>query len=502
MAICGASFVNAEAQRIQAQRTRRRIIPPETKTERSAATSSMYALLPSVHELASAVELADSIERFSRPTVIEAVRAVIQQQRHAMQSGDLEPVSRELLLQRVQAHLRVSERPPLCEAINGTGILLHTGLGRAPLSEAAIEAVREACCGYTPLEIDLATGRRGQRSTCVQELLCELTGAESGLVVNNNAAALLLALGTLAKDKQVIVSRGELIEIGGNFRLPEIMSASGAQLVEVGTTNKTRLSDYQAAIGPSTGALLKVHPSNYQLSGFTAEVGIEQLAALGRKAQLPVMHDIGSGALFDPAMLGLPSSAAHGEPVARVSIDSGADVVMFSGDKLLGGPQAGILVGRRELIERMAANPLARALRVDKMALAALWSTLVALRTPERAARELPLWQMAAEGLEQLADRGQAIAAQLDNELLQVDLVEVTSYLGGGTLPSRGLPSLALALRSERWSSQQLSERLRTGRPPVVGRLHKGQLLIDLRSVLPGQDRRLAEAIAAAGAQV
>jgi L-seryl-tRNA(Ser) seleniumtransferase len=360
------------------------------------------------------------------------------------------------------------------------------------LSNSAISAIALACSNYTPLEIDLRSGERGQRADIVRRQLCDLTHAESATVVNNNAAALLVTLNTLAAGKEVIVSRGELIEIGGSFRLPEIMATSGAHLREVGTTNKTRISDYAAAIGDTTAALLKVHPSNYQLSGFTQSATVAELAELGRSRKLPVIHDIGSGALFDLTQFGFGD-----EPVARASVEAGADLVLFSGDKLIGGPQAGMIVGRRQLIERVEQNPLARALRVDKLTLAALATTLASLRHPQTAVRELPLWRMIATSIEELQQRARRIADAVKVRINGnvVDIVATTAYLGGGSLPNRQLESVALTLAPGKASEREIAERLRTGTPPVVGRLERGLVIIDLRAVLPHQDEDLIEAL-------
>ena len=328
----------------------------------------------------------------------------------------------------------------------------------------------------------------------VRQQLCDLTGSQSATVVNNNAAALLITLSTLAARKEVIVSRGELIEIGGSFRLPEIMAASGAQLREVGTTNKTRISDYATAIGDSTAALLKVHPSNYQLSGFTQSVSIGELVALGRSHKLPVIHDIGSGALLDVTQFGFGD-----EPLARVSIETGVDLVLFSGDKLVAGPQAGIIVGCRQLIARIEHNPIARALRVDKLTLAALSATLASLRHPQTAVRELPLWAMIAASTNELQQRARRIVDEVKSRAngCCVDITTTTAYLGAGSLPTQQLESVAVALSTENASERDIAQRLRTGTPPVVGRLERGRVIIDLRAILPQQDDDLIDALIA-----
>jgi L-seryl-tRNA(Ser) seleniumtransferase len=401
--------------------------------------------------------------------------------------------SMDHLVSCVNSHLEQSRQVPLPQVINATGILLHTGLGRSPLSNSAISAIALASFSYTPLEIDLRSGERGYRVDVVRQKLCELTGSESATVVNNNAAALLITLSTLAAGKSAIVSRGELIEIGGSFRLPEIMAASGAHLKEVGTTNKTRISDYAAAINDTTGILLKVHPSNYQLSGFTQSVPIAELVALGRSNNLPVVHDIGSGALWDLTQFGCD------EPVARDSIEAGADLVLFSGDKLLGGPQAGVIVGSGQLVERIEHHPLARALRVDKLTLAALSATLSSLAHPQTAVREVPLWMMIAASTKELQQRARRIADEVKSRTSGtiVDVMTTTAYLGGGSLPNQRLESVAVTLAGGNTSEQELAQRLRTGALPVVGRLEQGRVIIDLRAILPSQDENLIDALVA-----
>ncbi len=401
----------------------------------------------------------------------------------------------EQLVNRVNSNLEESRQFALTQVINATGILLHTGLGRAPLSSRALSAVALASSSYTPLEIDLCSGERSNRADVVRRQLCDLTGSESATVVNNNAAALLITLSTLAAGKDVIVSRGELIEIGGSFRLPEIMVASRAQLREVGTTNKTRVADYAAAINDATGMLLKIHPSNYQISGFTESVSLAELVALGRAHNLPVIHDIGSGALLDLTPLGFGD-----EPVVRVSIDAGVDLVLFSGDKLIGGPQAGVIAGCRQLIERIERNPLARALRVDKLTLAALSATLSSFSHQQMAVREIPLWMMISSTTEDLQQRARRIADKVKSQTsgCLVDVTATTAYLGAGSLPNQKLESVAVTVAGPNASDQEMAYRLRTGTPPVVGRLERGSVIIDLRAVLPQLDEALTEALIAA----
>ena len=461
-----------------------------------SAGANPYRGLPPVNELLETPALARWLNKLPRPLLTSVVREVLDQCRREIERANGKTdLSLPQLVSRVNTQLEQSQPQVLDEVINATGILIHTGLGRAPLSSRAIGAVAQASAGYTALELDLATGQRGHRVDAVRGQLCALTGAESATVVNNNAAALLIALGTLATGKQVIVSRGELIEIGGSFRLPQVMAASGALLMEVGTTNKTRISDYASAVTEQTGALLKVHPSNYQITGFTQSAAIDELATLGHKHHLPVIHDIGSGALFDLAVTG-----SSDEPVARNSIDAGADLVLFSGDKLIGGPQAGLIVGRRKYVEQIERNPLMRALRVDKLTLAALSATLSSLIDPQQAARELPLWMMIAAPIEELRQRAEQVAGALESRAagIRAEVIASTAHIGGGSLPSQGLPSAAVALSSDRVSEDELARRLRSGTPPVVGRLQNGRLFVDLRTVLPRQDESLVEALVAA----
>jgi L-seryl-tRNA(Ser) seleniumtransferase len=469
----------------------------QDKTElTNQADSNPFRRLPSVNALVESPGLVHWSRILPRELIVSAAQHAISECRREMMLGDgAAGGTLEQLIHRVSSNLEQSQQFALTQVINATGIVLHTGLGRAPLSSRALNAIAQASSGYTALEIDLRGGERSQRVDVVRRQLSELIGSESATVVNNNAAALLITLSTLAAGKEVIVSRGELIEIGGSFRLPEIMAASGSQLREVGTTNKTRLADYSAAVNDATGLLLKIHPSNYQITGFTQSVSLAELVALGRARQLPVIHDIGSGALLDLTSLGLGE-----EPVARDSVDAGADLVLFSGDKLLGGPQAGVIAGRRQLIERIERNPLARALRVDKLTLAALSATLSSLRHLETAVREIPLWMMIATTTEELHQRARIIADQVKSQTTgsRVEIAATTAYLGAGSLPNQELASVALSVAGPNASEQEIAQRLRTGTPPVVGRLERGCVIIDLRAVLPHQDEALAEGLIAA----
>jgi L-seryl-tRNA(Ser) seleniumtransferase len=373
----------------------------------------------------------------------------------------------------------------LTEVINATGVVLHTGLGRAPIPVSAARAAARAARSYSDLEVDRETGSRGKRTTRAETLLTSLTGAQAALVVNNCAAALLLALASLAKGKSVLVSRGELIEIGGEFRIPDIMAASGAKLTEVGTTNRTRLGDYRSALTDRTGAILKVHPSNYRVVGFTAAVAAKDLAALAHKHEVPFLYDVGSGLLAHGP--GLPPD----EPSVADALSDGADVVTFSGDKLLGGPQAGCIVGRADLVERLRRHPIARAVRVDKMQVAALETVLAAHATGHAA--ELPVHRMLSEPADAVAQRAHRLAGLLDGDLGNAHVHRCESVVGGGSMPGTGLPSWGVKVGVA--DPPAYAARLRTGSPSVFCRVDQGALLFDVRTVSPEQIPHLARAI-------
>jgi len=395
------------------------------------------------------------------------------------------------ITQKIEDALAPSLRP----VINATGVVLHTNLGRAPLAKHAIERIAATATRYSNLEYDISIGQRGKRDTHTNRLLAELAGAEAAIVVNNNAAAVFLVLNTLAKDAEVIVSRGELIEIGDGFRIPEIMAASGALLREVGATNRTRIADYQRAINEHTALLLRVHPSNFKIVGFTKRPELEELVALGRKRRVPVFEDLGSGCLTDLRAAGIA------EPVVRASLAAGADIVTFSGDKLLGGPQAGVIAGKKKLIERIRRNPLFRALRVDKLTIAALEATLNAYQ--RGALDEIPALRMIRMSAQESERRARAFVetfrAQLPREAT-LELREGFSVIGGGSTPEEKLPAKLIALRSEKYSAAQLEERLRksVSGPSVIARIEKNALVIDLRTVLEEEERALNAALAAA----
>jgi L-seryl-tRNA(Ser) seleniumtransferase len=414
--------------------------------------------LPSVDELARGID---------DPLAIAAARSLLERAREQIREG-LDPGD---LLARLRDELRRARAPRLRRVLNATGVIAHTNLGRAPLAEGALERVHEVARGYSNLEYDLSAGGRGSRQAHMAGIIPRLTGAEAALVVNNNAAAVMLALAGLAEGREVLVSRGELIEIGDGFRIPDVLARSGARLREVGTTNRTRAADYEAAIGPETGLLLRVHQSNFRVVGFTEQPTLAELAQVAQSHKLPLVDDLGSGALFD---LG-------DEPTARASIAAGADLVCFSGDKLLGGPQAGIIVGRADLVERLRRHPLQRALRADKLTLAALEGTLtLALDSPN----EIPALRMLREPADAVRARAELLAEEVGG-----DVEETVARAGGGALPLAELPSYACAIEEE------LAEPLRRGEPPVVGILRDGRLLLDCRTLTDAEAHEVAAAV-------
>ncbi|MBN2477650.1 MAG: L-seryl-tRNA(Sec) selenium transferase [Pirellulales bacterium] len=450
--------------------------------------------IPSVNELLESPPLRGLVDRISHNVVVSTVRTVLDEMRNEVQTAASEKTLPSVsdLAERIAQRIVAGEVPALRPAINATGILLHTGLGRSPLAEAAIEEMAAVARDYASVELDLGSGQRSQRKVAVEGLLRELTGAEAAMVVNNNAGATMLALAALAAGREVIVSRGQLIEIGGSYRLPEVMAASGATLREVGTTNKTRLGDYRHAIGEQTAALMLVHPSNFVVVGFTASVRLAELVELGRSQKLPVVHDIGSGAMVDFSQFGF-----EGEPTARESIEAGADLVLFSGDKLLGGPQCGIAVGRKAWIGQMETHPMARALRVGKLTLSALAATLRLYRKPEMARREIPLLHLLTTSLENLQNRAERLAPQIAaaKAVAVAEAVQETTYLGGGSIPAQRLATWCVAVKPVGMSVDRLAAALRSGSPSVVGRVQQDRLLLDLRSVLPRQDTQLVAAV-------
>ena len=452
--------------------------------------------LPAVSAVLDQPVLAAARAAHPADAVTAAVRAELAAVRSRLAAGEAVDgvASAEGLAAAAADRLERAAAPRLRTVINATGIILHTNLGRSPLHEAAARAAYEAGRGYLNLELDLDTGKRSSRQDAVRAGIRALTGAESATAVNNCAAATVIVLRALAAGKEVVVSRGQLIEIGGGFRIPEIMAVSGATLREVGTTNITRLADYEKAVGPNTGLLMRVHTSNYRVSGFTKGVSLEDLVALGKKHGVPVVDDAGSGAGIDFARFGL-----DGEPVVADGIRAGADLVLFSGDKLLGGPQAGLIAGRAALVQRIEKDPLMRAFRLDKMTLAALEATLRFYRDPEKAVRELPTLRMLATPLAELRSRCERLAARLRAlPGLTAEVKAETAYVGGGSLPDRALPTAVIALAADGVSDAEFAARLRTGTPAVMGRVQVGKVLLDLRTVFERQEDELFAAVKAA----
>jgi L-seryl-tRNA(Ser) seleniumtransferase len=447
--------------------------------------------LPSVDKLLQSNQLAALAEIHGRTLVVEAIRAELDQARRRIMAGE-PALSPTRLAEATMARLSAEVRPSLQPVINATGVIIHTNLGRALLSQRAQEAMLRAAAAYSNLEYSLETGTRGSRYSHAADLLCRLTGAEAAVVVNNNAGAVILALTALAKDKEVIISRGQLVEIGGGFRVPDIMAQSGAHLVEVGTTNRTYIHDFDQAIDPDrSGLLLSVHHSNYQITGFTAQPSLAELAELAQRRHVPLMEDLGSGTLLDTAAFGL----AH-EPTIQESLAAGVDVVTASGDKLLGGPQAGLILGRAGLIEKLKKHPLIRALRVDKITLAALQATLLAY-LEGKATVEIPVWRMLSADVNNLARRAykwkRALQSVPQLANLPLAVVDSASTVGGGSLPGQTLPTRALALTVS--SVDALAAQLRQANPPVIARIDNQQLLLDPRTVLPEQDKTLIAAL-------
>lgn len=465
-------------------------MPPDTR-------SGLYRKLPAVDELLRRAELATLVAEEGQVVVIEAARTVLAAVRREIASGHLDEQGVDLALgglaEAVVRNLRRNLAPSLRNVINATGVILHTNLGRAPLPAAALDHIRNTALTYSNLEFNLDGGERGKRDIHVDRLFRRLLNREqeetSTIVVNNNAAAVLLALNTFAEGGEVIVSRGELVEIGGSFRIPDVMSKSSAILREVGTTNRTRIADYEYAINDRTKLLLRVHRSNFEITGFTEQPELRQLVALAQERKIPFLEDLGSGALFDLRSVGIGC-----EPTLLESLDAGVDLVTYSGDKLLGGPQAGMLSGRAELVARARANSLFRALRVDKLTYAALEVTLLAYIRQDY--DSIPTLRMIRLDVDEISNRAEALCAKAPGEL-SLELRDGESLLGGGSAPSATLPTRLLALTSESLSADQLAASLRQNDPPIIARVEDGQVLLDLRTVLPGQDSLIASALVA-----
>lgn len=443
--------------------------------------------LPSVDRVMASDGMAALTETYPRDWVVDLVRRELDRARQQIRDGGKAPSAGDVA-DGVGGELRSINEVAPRQVINATGVIVHTNLGRAPLSQSAIDAMTQAARGYTDLEMDLSTGRRGSRQAHLQSLLQQVTGAEAALAVNNNASALLLGLSALSVGKEVIVSRGEAVEIGGGFRIPDVLKQSGATLVDVGTTNRTYIRDYQDAITDNTSAMLKVHSSNFRVEGFTAEVEPSELVELSKERGIPVLHDVGSGALLPTEAYGL----AH-EPTPQQSIAAGVGLVFFSGDKLLGGPQSGIVVGQTELVRRLERHPLARAVRIDKMSLAGLTATVLHYLKQEAEA-EVPIWKMISAGEQGIKDRATRWKTQLS---IPGEVISGRSAIGGGSLPGETLPTwvLALSCEGDAGSPERVMRRLREADPPVIARIEDDRVILDPRTVTPDDEEALLTAL-------
>ena len=453
--------------------------------------------IPSVDELIREKELESLSLVYPRTAVVEGIREYLQEYRKLVMSiekdEDLAAINDLKMINGIVGKVHEMMRSNLISVVNATGVVLHTNLGRSPLSSRLKDAIWDIASRYSNLEMDLESGERGSRYSHVEELICKLTGAEAALVVNNNAAAVMLVLGTIAKDHQVVVSRGQLVEIGGSFRVPDVMEQSGAVLVEVGTTNKTHLSDYQRSVNENTAALMKVHTSNYRILGFTSEVESEELVALGRKLGIPVIEDLGSGMLMELTEYGLPY-----EPTVQHAVRAGMDVVTFSGDKMLGGPQAGIIVGNKAYVDKMKKNPLTRAIRIDKLTLAALEGTLRLYLDKELAIKEIPVLKMLTYNSGELLSRAKRLALQLTRAVGTMGAVSVEddfSEVGGGSMPLHKMPTKAVVVRLKAISIMELEERLREYKTPVIARINRDRLVLDVRTIMDDEFETIENAL-------
>ena len=454
--------------------------------------SELLRRIPKVDVLLAHPGAQPLIAEAGRQLFLDCVREAADELRDRVRAGEVPPVDETSLLARARERIEARRAPRLCRVVNATGVILHTGLGRAVLAPAAMEAVAEQQKGYSLLEVDRATGDRSIREVHVAGLIRDLTGAEAATVVNNNAGATLLALAALAKGREVITSRGQLVEIGGSFRIPDVMKESGCALVEVGTTNKTHLADYEQAFTERTALLLRVHTSNFRIVGFTHTPSLPELVELGRRRGVPVMDDLGSGAFLDLSPFGV-----RGEPPVQDSVAAGADVITFSGDKLLGGPQAGLIVGRREAVEKIRRHPLFRALRVDKLTLTALEATLKLYQDRDRLLRELPTLRMIAMPLAEAERRALALAAALKPiPGLSVEILDDASEFGGGSVPAQQIPTKVVAMRHATLGLDALDARLRLGTPCVFARVQRDRVLLDVRTLQDGEDLEIAASLA------
>jgi L-seryl-tRNA(Ser) seleniumtransferase len=440
----------------------------------------LLSTLPSVDEILKSNQGIEWLNTYPRRFVLQGIREAIDTRRKGILEGTVNDISEEVMFADIENIIERLVSYSLKPLINATGVVIHTNLGRSVLSEKALENILQVSGSYSNLEYDIQEGKRGKRYTHVKRILKEVTGAEDALVVNNNAAAVLLCLNTLSKGKEVIVSRGELVEIGGSFRMPDVMTSSGAILHEVGTTNKTHLYDYEKAINENTSLILKIHKSNYRIIGFTDEVSIEELVNLGGKYKIPVMFDLGSGCLLDLRPFGI-----YTEPAVREIVEAGVDITTFSGDKLLGGPQGGVLVGKKEYIEKIQKNPMTRAVRIDKLTLAGFEATLMEYVDEENAIENIPTLKMLLQKPETLKERARRIAKRLKKEIKDVHIHVMPDYsrAGGGALPEVDLPTYVVSIRSDEISINEFEERLRKDNPPIIARIKEESLIIDVRTV-------------------
>ncbi|MFW5854395.1 MAG: L-seryl-tRNA(Sec) selenium transferase [Thermodesulfobacteriota bacterium] len=462
-----------------------------------AKQQAFLKMLPGIDHLLEAAESEPALKGVPRPVLIRCGRETVESLRSSILKEDpevdAEALSEAAVLKRFAERVGRETTLNLRPVVNGTGVVIHTNLGRSPLAPEAVENIVRISNRYSNLEFDLSQGKRGSRYDAIEDILCEITGAEAAMAVNNNAGAVLLCLNTLAEGREVIVSRGELVEIGGSFRIPDVMSRSGAVLKEVGSTNRTHLRDYEAAVNETTGLLLKVHQSNYSIVGFTRSVSVSELTELGRRRGLPVMEDLGSGTLVDFSRYGMIR-----EPTVMDSVSAGPDLVTFSGDKLLGGPQAGLIVGKKKVLDAVKKNPLTRALRIDKMTLAALESTMRLYRDPKRAVREIPTLRMlTAPGaeIERRAEECKGLLEGIGDGRLSIQILNRPSRVGGGALPLQELDSRCLGLKIEGISANTLERRMRNSDPPVIGRIEDDRFLLDFRTIQDDELTLIAEAV-------
>jgi len=453
--------------------------------KKNHSQQNLLQKLPSVDRILEIVKTKPFSENIPKSVLVRSIREVIENLRSQILSGNQAMTEKSLadtvVLEKVKANMQKAMSPNLIRVVNATGVVVHTNLGRSLLAADTLENLTIIAGMYSNLEFDLETGKRGSRYSCVEDILCEISGAEAAMVVNNNAGAVLLCLETIARGRKVIVSRGELVEIGGSFRIPDVMERSGGILKEVGTTNRTHVHDYQNAIDDDTALLLKVHKSNYSIVGFSAEVSLKELVELGKAYHLPVMEDLGSGTFIDFSEYGLLK-----EPTVQESVASQADVITFSGDKLLGGPQAGIIVGKSQVIEKIKKNPITRALRIDKLTLAALESTLRLYRTPQVAVESIPTLRMLTLPFKAIEKKAQGLAAMLgntDNPLMDIQLLDRSSKAGGGALPLLDLPSKCVGIKIEGITANAIERSMRNNRPPIIGRIEEDFFIMDLRTI-------------------